>query len=178
MKTNHTPTRRPQRRVSRGASARTVGLNTRIIAPANRPSDKHSRPKRLSFLQKAPTGIVGFDEITSGGLPKGRPSLVCGGPGCGKSLFAVEFLVRGALQYDEPGVLMTFEESSRDIDQNVASLGFNIPNLIARKKLFIDYVHLDRNQIEENGEYDLEGLFIRLNHAINAIGAKRVVLDT
>ena len=129
-------------------------------------------------LQKAPTGIPGFDEVTAGGLPKGRPSLICGGAGCGKSLFAVEFLVRGALQYGEPGVLMTFEESYQDIEKNVASLGFNIPQLVAQKKLFVDYVHLDRSQIEENGEYDLEGLFLRLHHAITTVGAKRVVLDT
>jgi circadian clock protein KaiC len=129
-------------------------------------------------LQKAPTGIPGFDEITAGGLPKGRPSLICGGAGCGKSLFAVEFLVRGALQYGEPGVLMTFEESYHDIEKNVASLGFNIPQLVAQKKMFVDYVHLDRSQIEENGEYDLEGLFLRLHHAITTVGAKRVVLDT
>ncbi|HEY3761339.1 MAG TPA: circadian clock protein KaiC [Verrucomicrobiae bacterium] len=132
----------------------------------------------LDLLKKVPTGITGFDEITNGGLPAGRPSLVCGGAGCGKSLFATEFLVRGALQFGEPGVLMTFEETSNDIKKNVASLGFNITNLIARKKLFIDHVHVDRNEIEENGEYDLEGLFIRLDHAIKTIGAKRVVLDT
>jgi circadian clock protein KaiC len=129
-------------------------------------------------LQKAATGIPGFDEITAGGLPKGRPSLICGGAGCGKSLFAVEFLVRGAVQYGEPGVLMTFEESHQDIEKNAASLGFNIPQLVAQKKLFVDYVHLDRSQIEENGEYDLEGLFLRLNHAVTSIGAKRVALDT
>src|SRR5262245_41176338 len=105
MKTNHTPTRMPQHRVSR-ASVRPNGLDTRIGAPVKRPSGG-SRTKPSSFLQKAPTGITGFDDIASGGLPKGRPSLVCGGPGCGKSLFAVEFLVRGALEYGEPGVLMT-----------------------------------------------------------------------
>ena len=129
-------------------------------------------------LKKVPTGIPGFDDITGGGLPAGRPTLVCGGAGCGKSLFATEFLVRGAVQYGEPGVLMTFEETAGDIKKNVASLGFNIANLIARKKLFIDHVHIERNEIEENGEYDLEGLFIRLDHAIKMIGAKRVVLDT
>ncbi|HTR41561.1 MAG TPA: circadian clock protein KaiC [Pseudomonadales bacterium] len=130
------------------------------------------------ILKKVPTGIGGFDEITGGGLPAGRPSLVCGAAGCGKSLFATEFLVRGAMQYNEPGVLMTFEETSDDIKKNVASLGFNIADLIARKKLIIDHVRVDRNEIEENGEYDLEGLFIRLGHAIKTIGAKRVVLDT
>src|SRR5580692_10413023 len=133
---------------------------------------------RLTLLHKVPTGITGFDEITGGGLPAGRPTLVCGGAGCGKSLFATEFLVRGALQFNEPGVLMTFEESTDDIKKNVASLGFDITDLIARKKLAIDHVYIDRNEIEENGEYDLEGLFIRLDHAIKTIGAKRVVLDT
>jgi circadian clock protein KaiC len=135
-------------------------------------------PKPSDFLQKVPTGITGFDEITGGGLPQGRPSLVCGSAGCGKSLFATEFLVRGIMQYDDPGVLMTFEETAGDIKKNVASLGFNVSELIARKKLFIDHVSVNRNEIEENGEYDLEGLFIRLGHAINTIGARRVVLDT
>ena len=129
-------------------------------------------------LKKAPTGIDGFDEITGGGLPQGRPTLVCGGAGCGKSLFATEFLIRGALQFHEPGILMTFEETTDDIKKNVASLGFNIADLVARKKIFIDYVRVERSEIEENGEYDLEGLFIRLDHAIKKIGAKRVVLDT
>ncbi len=131
-----------------------------------------------NVLKKIPTGIGGFNEITNGGLPAGRPTLVCGGAGCGKSLFATEFLVRGALQYNEPGVLMTFEETAEDIKKNVASLGFNIEDLVARKKLFVDHVRVERSEIEENGEYDLEGLFIRLNHAIKSIGAKRVVLDT
>ena len=134
--------------------------------------------KSVLSLKKVPTGITGFDEITGGGLPAGRPSLVCGGAGCGKSLFATEFLVRGIRQFNEPGVLMTFEESAEDIKKNVASLGFDINKLMAQKKLFIDHVHLDRNEIEENGEYDLEGLFIRLDHAIKMVGAKRVVLDT
>jgi circadian clock protein KaiC len=134
--------------------------------------------KASGRLQKVPTGITGFDEITGGGLPAGRPTLVCGSAGCGKSLFATEFLIRGVLQYNEPGVLMTFEETADDIKKNVASLGFNVADLVARKKLFIDHVHLDRNEIEENGEYDLEGLFIRLDHAIKTIGARRVVLDT
>jgi circadian clock protein KaiC len=139
-------------------------------------------PKKQSAaaprLQKAPTGITGFDEITQGGVPVGRPTLVCGSAGCGKSLFATEFLIRGILEYGEPGVLMTFEETSEDIKKNVASLGFNLNDLIARKKLVIDHVHVERSEIEENGEYDLEGLFIRLGHAIDTVGAKRVVLDT
>jgi circadian clock protein KaiC len=129
-------------------------------------------------LEKVPTGILGFDEITGGGLPAGRPTLVCGSAGCGKSMMAVEFLVRGATQFGEPGVMMTFEESAEDIAKNVASLGFNVGDLIAKKKLAIDHVVVNRNEIEENGEYDLEGLFIRLGHAIDTIKAKRVVLDT
>jgi circadian clock protein KaiC len=131
-----------------------------------------------NLLKKVPTGISGFDEITGGGVPAGRPTLVCGGAGCGKSLFATEFLVRGALQFHEPGVLMTFEETAEDIKKNVASLGFDIAEMIEKKKIFIDHVHVDRSEIEENGEYGLEGLFVRLDHAIRTIGAKRVVLDT
>ena len=131
-----------------------------------------------NVLKKVPTGIGGFDEITGGGVPQGRPTLVCGAAGCGKSLFATEFLVRGVTEFNEPGVLMTFEETADDIKKNVASLGFDVEHLIARKKLFIDHVRVERSEIEENGEYDLEGLFIRLNHAITSIGAKRVVLDT
>ena len=133
---------------------------------------------RLTLLKKAPTGIHGFDDVTDGGLPAGRPTLVCGSAGCGKSLFGLEFLVRGATQYGEPGVLMTFEERAEDIAKNVASLGFDTDALIAKKKLIIDFVKIDRGEIEEHGEYDLEGLFIRLAHSIAAIGAKRVVLDT
>lgn len=129
-------------------------------------------------VKKVPTGIAGFDEITGGGLPAGRPTLICGGAGCGKSLFSTEFLVRGALQFNEPGVLMTFEETADDIKKNVASLGFDIARMIEQKKIFIDHVHVDRGEIEENGEYDLEGLFVRLNHAIQIVGAKRVALDT
>jgi circadian clock protein KaiC len=129
-------------------------------------------------LAKAPTGIVGLDDITHGGLPQGRPTLVCGTAGCGKSLMGIEFLVRGVMQFNEPGVLMTFEEPAEDIKKNVASLGFDLDDLIARKKLHIDHVHVDRSEIEENGEYDLEGLFVRLDYAIKSIGAKRVVLDT
>jgi circadian clock protein KaiC len=131
-----------------------------------------------NVLKKVPTGIGGFDEVTGGGVPAGRPTLVCGGAGCGKSLFATEFLVRGTMQFGEPGVLMTFEETADDIKKNVASLGFDIADLVARKKLIIDHVRVERSEIEENGEYDLEGLFIRLDHAIKTIGAKRVVLDT
>ncbi|HTM08639.1 MAG TPA: circadian clock protein KaiC [Verrucomicrobiae bacterium] len=129
-------------------------------------------------LEKAPTGIAGLDEITFGGLPKGRPTLICGGAGCGKTLMGVEFLIRGAVDYDEPGVLMAFEETEDDLAKNVASLGYDLKELIGKKKLVIDYVHIERSEIEEAGEFDLEGLFIRLGSAIDAIGAKRVVLDT
>ena len=129
-------------------------------------------------LPKTPTGILGLDEITNGGLPKGRPTLVCGGAGCGKTLLAMEFLVRGATQFNEPGVFMAFEESAQDLTQNVASLGFDLKDLVARRKLVLDFVYVERSEIEESGEYDLEGLFIRLGQAIDSIGAKRVVLDT
>jgi circadian clock protein KaiC len=132
----------------------------------------------LQQLPKVPTGITGLDEITGGGVPAGRPTLVCGAAGCGKSLLAVEFLIRGITQFGEPGVLMTFEESAEDIKKNVASLGFDVPRLVAQRKLFIDQVQVNRSEIEENGEYDLEGLFIRLGHAVNSTKAKRVVLDT
>ena len=129
-------------------------------------------------LPKAPTGIRGLDEITSGGLPKARPTLVCGGPGSGKTLLALTFLVNGAVQFDEPGVLMTFEENGDEIASDVASLGFDLPELIASQKLSVDYVRVERSEIEETGEYDLEGLFVRLDYAIRTVGAKRVVLDT
>jgi circadian clock protein KaiC len=129
-------------------------------------------------LPKAPTGIAGLDEITNGGLPRGRPTLVCGSAGCGKTLLAMEFLVRGATEYREPGVFMAFEETGEELAQNVRSLGFDLPKLIKQKKLALDFVRVERSEIEETGEYDLEGLFIRLNAAIESIGAKRVVLDT
>jgi circadian clock protein KaiC len=129
-------------------------------------------------LRKSPTGIEGLDEVTGGGLPTGRPTIVCGGPGCGKTMLGIEFLVRGAIQFDEPGVFMAFEETPEDLAQNVASLGFDLQDLAARKKLFLDYVHVERSEIQETGEYDLEGLFVRLQHAIDSVGAKRVVLDT
>ena len=129
-------------------------------------------------LPKTPTGIQGFDEITAGGLPKGRPTLICGGAGCGKTLFGIEFLVRGATQFNEPGVFMSFEETNEELTTNVASLGFDLNDLVKNKKIALDHVHIERSEIEETGEYDLEALFIRLGYAIDSIGAKRVVLDT
>ena len=129
-------------------------------------------------LHKAATGIDGLDEITEGGLPRGRPTLVCGASGCGKTMLAAEFLIRGATQFDEPGVFMMFEETADELSANMASLGFDLPKLQRQKKIALDYVRVERSEIEETGEYDLEGLFIRLGHAIAAIGAKRVVLDT
>ncbi|MFZ4699508.1 MAG: circadian clock protein KaiC, partial [Candidatus Methylumidiphilus sp.] len=131
-----------------------------------------------SGLLKAPTGIKGLDEITGGGLPQGRPTLVCGGTGCGKTLLAMEFLVRGAMQFDEPGVFMSFEEKSGELSKNFASLGFDLNELVGQNKLAIDYVHIEPSEIEETGEYDLEGLIIRLGYAIDTLGAKRVALDT
>ncbi len=129
-------------------------------------------------LIKSPTGIQGFDEITDGGLPAGRPTLVCGGAGCGKTLFGMEFLVRGATEFNEPGVFMSFEETNDELTKNVASLGFDLDDLVKNKKIVLEHVHIERSEIEETGEYDLEGLFIRLGYAIDTIGAKRVVLDT
>jgi len=142
-----------------------------------------SRQNRRNFqplkaLEKERTGISGFDEITRGGLPKGRPTLVCGSAGAGKTLFAMEFLVRGVTLFKEPGVFISFEESDVELATNVASLGFDLNELIAEKKLILDYVFIERSEIEETGEYDLEALFLRLGHAIDSIGAKRVVLDT
>ena len=129
-------------------------------------------------LAKAPTGIQGLDEIAGGGLPKGRVSLVCGKAGCGKSLLAMQFLVNGAVQYGEPGVCMNFEETEKKLTENVASLGFDLSDLKRRRKLLIDYVFIERSQITESGEYNLDGLFIRLEQAVKATRAKRVVLDS
>ncbi|MDP4131629.1 MAG: ATPase domain-containing protein, partial [Bacteroidota bacterium] len=134
--------------------------------------------QKNSNIPKTPTGIHGLDEITGGGLPKGRPTLICGSAGCGKTLFAVQFLVKGITECNEPGVFMSFEETARDLTENVNSLGFDLKKLIADKQLKIDHIRIEKSEIEETGEYDLEGLFIRLNYAIDSIGAKRVVLDT
>jgi circadian clock protein KaiC len=137
-----------------------------------------NKPMKKDLLQKSPTGINGFDEITGGGLPKGRPTLVCGDAGCGKTLFAMEFLYKGATEFNEPGVFMSFEEQEKELITNMSSLGFDLQDLIHRKLLLLEYVHVERSEIEESGEFDLEGLFVRLNLAIETIGAKRVVLDT
>ena len=141
-------------------------------------ASRRNRVKPLEGLKKEPTGIPGFDEITRGGLPAGRPTLICGSAGAGKTLFAMEFLVRGATLYDEPGVFMSFEETDDELATNVASLGFDLKQLIDDQRLVLDYVFIERSEIEETGEYDLEGLFLRLGHAIDSIGAKRIVLDT
>jgi circadian clock protein KaiC len=133
--------------------------------------DTYSFPKTRS-------GIEGLDEITDGGLPKGRPTLICGGPGCGKTLLAMQFIIKGITEFNEPGVFMSFEEPSNDLSLNVKSLGFDLEKLKAEKKLVVDYVRVERSEIEEAGEYDLDGLFIRLAHAIDSIKATRVVLDT
>lgn len=130
------------------------------------------------LLDKSLTGIQGLDEITSGGLPTGRPTLICGNAGCGKTLLGMEFLVRGATEFNEPGVFIAFEETEKELIDNVKSLGFDLEDLIAEKKIFIDHIHIERSEIQETGEYDLEGLFIRLNYAIDSIGAKRIVIDT
>jgi circadian clock protein KaiC len=129
-------------------------------------------------LPKAPTGVIGLDEITGGGLPRGRTTLVCGGAGCGKTLLALDFLIRGATQFREPGVFVAFEETAEELTQNVRSLGYDLERLIRQRLVVVDYVRVERSEIDETGEYDLEGLFVRLAHAIDSIGAKRVVLDT
>ncbi len=139
---------------------------------------KFARTESLPTLAKAPTGIEGLDEITGGGLPAGRPTLVCGTAGSGKTMLSMEFLVRGATQFGEPGVFMMFEENAAEIAANVRSLGFDLEKLVADNKIALDHVHIERSEIEETGEYNLDGLFIRLGHAIDTIGAKRVVLDT
>jgi circadian clock protein KaiC len=141
-------------------------------------TNRRNRPTNVVGLQKERTGIPGFDEITGGGLPAGRPTLICGSAGAGKTLFAMEFLVRGVMLYNEPGVFISFEETDNELATNVASLGFDLKRLIADKRLVLDYVFIERSEIEETGEYDLEGLFLRLGHAIDQIGAKRIVLDT
>jgi len=136
-----------------------------------------TRPTAIE-LPKSATGIAGFDDILLGGLPAGRPTLVCGAAGCGKTLFGVTFLVNGATRFGEPGVFMSFEERAEDLAANVASLGYDLDDLVATGKLAIDHVRVERSEIEETGQYDLEGLFVRLGYAVDSVGARRVVLDT
>ena len=140
--------------------------------------DKVAEAPAMRGIAKAPTGIAGLDELTGGGLPAGRPTLLCGAAGCGKTVLALTFLYNGATKFGEPGVLVTFEERLEDLVQNVTSLNYNLNQLLADNKLAVDHVRIERTEIEETGEYDLEGLFIRLGHQIDSIGAKRVVLDT
>lgn len=141
-------------------------------------NNQQQKPVVTLSLPKSLTGIQGLDEITGGGLPTGRSTLVSGSAGCGKTMLALEFLVRGAMQYGEPGIFMMFEENAAELTANVRSLGFDLERLVAEKKIMLDCVQIERSEIEETGEYDLEGLFIRLGYAIDAIGAKRIVLDT
>jgi circadian clock protein KaiC len=139
-------------------------------------SKQHMHDKFI--FPKTPSGIEGLDEITEGGFPKGRPTLICGGAGCGKTLLSIQFLIKGITEYKEPGVFMSFEEPSKDLSLNVKSLGFDLEKLKAEKKLVVDYVRIEKSEIEEAGEYDLDGLFVRLGYAIDTVKAKRVVLDT
>ena len=177
--------REMRRRITTAADGRRFALEVigltrpRSEMPSRSRSRKTRRaqPTRLTALLKVATGIAGFDEITGGGLPKGRPTLVCGGPGCGKTLFGLEFLVHGAAR-GESGVFVTFEETEEDIFKNVASLGYDVCDLVRRKRLALEYIRVERSEIEETGEYDLEGLFIRLDYALRSLGARRIVLDT
>jgi circadian clock protein KaiC len=150
-------------------------MRANIKRSGERRRDARSPPDALA---KAPTGIAGIDEITGGGLPRGRPTLVCGTAGCGKTLFAMEFLVRGAMQFDEPGVFIAFEETAAELRDNVRSLGFDLDGMVKRGQLLVDHVRVERSEIEETGEYNLDGLFIRIAHAIDTVKARRVVLDT
>jgi len=139
---------------------------------------KRSRNNALRTIPKAKTGITGLDDITLGGFPAGRPTLICGGAGAGKTMLAAEFIIRGATEFNEPGVFVMFEENAEELTDNVRSLGFDLDDLVARGLVSLDHVHIERSEIEETGQYDLEGLFIRLGHAIETVGAKRIVLDT
>ena len=167
------PTPKPKPKGSRKAAAK-AATKAALKATSLQSGKAKSRPQR----PKTPSGILGLDEITGGGLPKGRPTLVCGGAGCGKTVLGMQFLVNGALLYNEPGVFMSFQESEQELIRNVEAFGFDLKDLIRRKKLVIDSITVERSEIEEAGKYDLEALFIRLGHAIDSIGAKRVVLDT
>jgi len=148
-----------------------------VPATKKRPNMKTTPAAKFEF-EKIPSGIKGLDDITSGGLPKGRPSLVSGGPGCGKTLFAMEFIARGITDYGDPGVFIAFEEKIDDLKKNFKSMGFDLDDLVHRKKLVLDHITIERSEIEETGDYDLEGLFIRLGSMIDEVGAKRVAIDT
>lgn len=139
---------------------------------------QQNRRDGFAELKKCPTGISGFDEITGGGIPAGRPTLVCGAAGCGKTLFAMEFLVRGATEFGEPGVFIAFEENEKELIENVASLGWDLNALMEEKKIYLDHIHIERSEIEETGEFNLDGLFVRIECALQAVKAKRIVLDT
>jgi circadian clock protein KaiC len=154
------------------------GLAGRSAEGPDKADGPSKKAPELPILQKVPSGIPGFDDITAGGLPRGRPTLICGSAGCGKTLFGLHFLIRGAVNYGEPGVFIAFEEREQDLIENVASLGFDLKDLVERKLIALDHIHVDRVEIEESGAYDLEGLFLRLDMAINQVGAKRVVIDT
>jgi circadian clock protein KaiC len=147
-------------------------------APAPRKLRQLEVAEPVSALKKCPTGIRGFDEITLGGLPQGRPTLIVGSAGCGKTLFGMEFLVRGAMEFGENGVCISFEETAAELAANTKSLGYHLADLIKKKKIAVDYIYIERSQIEETGEYDLEALFLRIDHAVRAVGAKRVLLDS
>jgi circadian clock protein KaiC len=163
-----------------GSSAALAATQSLPALDDPRHMSQETTPKHADAiaLAKTPTGVRGLDDLTLGGLPTGRPTLLCGAAGCGKTLFAVTFLINGARDYGENGVFMSFEERAVDLEQNVASLGYGLGELVEANKIVIDHVHVERAEIEESGDYDLEGLFVRLNHAIDSIGAKRVVLDT
>lgn len=161
-----------------GAPSGSLARHDRAVSGRIMKTKPRKAARPAPRLPKCSTGIQGLDEITGGGLPRGRPTLVCGGAGCGKTLLAAEFLVRGAVRFGEPGVFMSFEETEAELKANVASLGFDLADLTRRKLILLEHVYIERSEIHETGDYDLEGLFVRLNHAIDSIGAKRVVLDT
>jgi circadian clock protein KaiC len=159
-------------------SATGAALRSEVVAEPRSPQAAQVERRRLPVLEKAPSGVEGFDAIAHGGLPRGRTTLVCGGAGCGKTLFGVQLLARGIIDYGKPGVLMAFEETEGDLAVNAASLGYDLHGLVSNGTLAMDHGRIERGEIEESGEYDLQGLFIRLDLAIESVGAKRVVIDT
>ena len=136
-----------------------------------------SKPAVLKSLSKTPTGIQGLDEITGGGLPKGRPTLVCGGAGCGKTVLAMEFLVRGIERFDENGAFITFEETVAELTENTASLGFDLETMTHDKRLSMKQLYYEPDNDVEAGEYDLSGLFAQIGSAIDSVKAQRAVID-